>query len=172
MAELVSDDFINSILDEIEKLGDDNASIAEGGKYITFTIASGVFGVFLLKVREIVKIAPLTKVVESANNFRSFIELRDQMIPVYNLRSLLGIETIPFTDRTCIIILETWHNLKLKKLGIIVDTVRKPVTIKEESMVAVPEFLKSMDVNYLLGIAKINNDVILLLNTDNIKNMM
>jgi purine-binding chemotaxis protein CheW len=172
MAELVSDDFINSILEEIEKLEDNKTSIAEEGKYITFTIAGDVFGILLLKVREIVKITPLTNVVESHNHFRSFISLRNQMIPAYNLRSLLGIETIPFTDRTCIIILETWHNLKLKKLGIIVDAVRKTLSIKEEDMAAVPEFLKNMDVNYLLGIAKMNNHTILLLNTDNIKNLV
>ncbi len=169
MVDLVSDDFINSILDEIEKLEDKHPSIAEEGKYITFNVAGGIFGVLLLKVREIVEMRQLTRVVEDNSHSRQFIRLRDRMIPVFNLRALLGVETIPFNEKTCIVILETWHNLKLTKFGIIVDSVRKAMTINEEDLVAVPEYLKRLDVNYLLGIAKVNNDVILLLNTDNIK---
>lgn len=172
MADLVSDDFINSILDEIEKLDGSSISIAEEGKYITFTIAGGVFGISLLKVREILKITTPTRVVEDSSHSRNFIRLRNRMIPVYELRSLLEIETAPFTAETCIVILETWHDLKLTKFGIIVDSVRKVVNIEEEKMVAVPEFFTTIDVDYLLGMAIVNDNVILLLNTENIKNLM
>lgn len=172
MTDLVSDDFINSILDEIENMEDSNVSIAEEGKYITFSIAGGIFGISLLKAREILKMATITRVVQNGNYSQAFIRLRDRMIPVYNLRSLLGIEAISFTEQTCIIVLETWQDLKLKKFAIIVDSVREPMEIKQEDMVAVPQFLTSLGVNYLLGIAKVNGSLILLLNTETMKNLM
>ena len=168
MSDLVSDDFINSILDEIENLEGSRTSIAEEGEYFTFNLAGGVFGIFLLKVREIVKMMPMTQAAEGFNCFRSFIRLRDRMIPVYDLRSLLGLERRAYTDRTCIIIVETWHDLKLKKFGIIADSVAEVIKITEEDLADVPEFFKEMHISYLLGMAKFKNKIILLLNTDNI----
>ncbi len=168
MSDLVSDDFINSILDEIENLESSRISIAEEGEYFTFNLAGEVFGIFLLKVREIVKMMPMTHAVEGSNCFRSFIRLRDRMIPVYDLRSLLGLERTAYTDRTCIIIVETWHDLKLKKFGIIVDSVAEVLKITDENLVEVPELFKKMHISYLLGMAKFKEKLILLLNTDNI----
>jgi len=168
MSDLVSDDFINSILDEIENLESSRVSVAEEGEYFTFHLAGEVFGIFLLKVREIVKMMPMTRAAEGSNCFRSFIRLRDRMIPVYDLRSLLGLEHTAYTDRTCIIIVETWHDLKLKKFGIIADSVAEVLKITDENLVDVPEFFKEMHMSYLLGIAKVREKLILLLNTDNI----
>ena len=168
MSDLVSDDFINSILDEIENLEDSRTSIAEEGEYLTFNLAGGVFGIFLLKVREIVKMMPLTHAAEGFNCFRSFIRLRDRMIPVYDLRSLLGLESIAQTDQTCIIIVETWHDLKLKRFGIIADSVASVLKVTEESLVDVPELFKQMRISYLLGMAKFRKNIVLLINTDKI----
>ena len=168
MSDLVSDDFINSILDEIDNLKDSRTPLAEEGEYLTFNLAGGVFGIFLLKVREIVKMMPLTHAAEGFNCLRSFIRLRDRMIPVYDLRSLLGLEKIAHTDRTCIVIVETWHDLKLKRFGIIADSVASVLKVTEQSLVDVPELFKEMRISYLLGMVKSSKRVILLLNTDNI----
>jgi purine-binding chemotaxis protein CheW len=168
MSDLVSDDFINSILDEIENLENSRASIAEEGEYLTFNLADEIFGIFLLKVREIVKMMPITHAVEGYNRYGSFIRLRDQMIPVYDLRSLLGMEKTAYTDRTSIIIVETWHDLKLKKFGIIVGSVAEILKISDKNLVDVPALFKEMHVSYLLGMAEFNERLILLLNTDKI----
>jgi chemotaxis signal transduction protein len=168
MSDLVSDDFINSILDEIENLENSRVSIAEEGEYLTFNLAGEIFGVFLLKVREIVKMMPITRAAEGANRYRSFIRLRDRMIPVYDLRSLLGLKKTAYTDRTSIIIVETWHDLKLKKFGIIADSVAEVLKVTEENLVDLPELFKEMRISYLLGMAKSKERLILLLNTDKI----
>ena len=169
MVDLVSDEFIKSILDEIEKLEDDKAVVAEEGKYITFTLAGGTFAVLLLKVREIIRMTSLTQVIENRNRSRNFVRLRDRMVPVYDLRALLGIEKVPPCSQTCIIIMETWHELKLKPFGIIVDSVKKVVTVQKEDLAALPEFLKKLNVDYISGIAKLHNRLVLLLNTDHLR---
>ena len=60
MNDLVSDDFINSILDEIENLKSSQISMAEEGEYITFNLAGGMYGILLLKVKEVIKMMPTT----------------------------------------------------------------------------------------------------------------
>ena len=168
MNDLVSDDFINSILDEIESLKSSQISMAEEGEYITFNLAGGVYGILLLKVKEIIKIMPTISVVEGFNCVRKFIRLRDRLIPVYDLRGLLGLEKADWTDRTCIIILEAWHDLKLKQFGMIIDSISETLKVHEENLVEVPEIFTRMNTAYLLGMAKQKDEIVLLLNTDSI----
>lgn len=168
MSDLVSDDFINSILDEIDNLENSRVSIAEEGEYLTFNLAGEIFGIFILKVREIVKMMPMTHAAEGFNRYRNFIRLRDRMIPVYDMRSLLGLKKAAYTDRTSIIIVETWHDLKLKNFGIIADSVAEILRLSEENLVDVPELFKEMHISYLLGMAKFKERLILLLDTDKI----
>lgn len=44
--------------------------------------------------------------------------------------------------------------------------------IKQEGMAAVPEFLTKLNVNYLLGIAKVDNNLVLLLNSEAINKLV
>ena len=164
----ISDDFLNSILDEIEKSKIDQISMAEEGKYLTFNLAGETYGILILKVREIIKILPITCVVQGSNSFRGVINLRDQVIPVCDLRALFGLEKIDHTDQTCIIVVEIWYELKLKQVGIIVDSVSEVLNITEEDFEEVPETLAELNIFYLLAMANIKGKLIIILNTDNL----
>ena len=166
MDNLISDDFIDSIMAEIESSKKGRISMAEEGKYITFNLAGEIYGILIMKIKEIVKIMPITPVIQTADYLKGVINLRDQVIPVYKLRSIFELEKIDYTGRTCIIIVETWYELKLKQIGIVVDSVSEVLKINEEDFGKVPEIITRMNIAYVLGMAKIRGKVIILLNID------
>src|SRR5262245_7556429 len=101
------------------------ASSLEGlaGKYLTFFLGDGEYGVPVRKVREIVKLAPITEVPNVAPWLKGVINLRGKVIPIVDLRAKFRLPTIGYTERTCIVVLETAVRGSHVLIGIIVDSV-------------------------------------------------
>jgi len=76
------------------------------GKYLTFTLGEEEYGIGILKIREIIGIMPITSVPRTPGFVKGVINLRGKVIPIIDLRLKFGMESIEYTDRTCIIVVE------------------------------------------------------------------
>src|SRR5215510_16001597 len=76
------------------------------GKYLTFVLGEGEYGVAVRKVREIIKLPPITAVPQVAPWVKGVINLRGKVIPVVDLRLKFNVSASDYTDRTCIIVVE------------------------------------------------------------------
>jgi len=61
-------------------------SNAQAGKYLTFTLASEHFSLPVLKVREIMRLIPITPVPRMPPYIKGVLNLRVKIIPVIDLR--------------------------------------------------------------------------------------
>ena len=138
------------------------------GKYLTFQIGEEVYGLEILKVVEIIGLMPITEVPRTPDFVRGVINLRGRIIPVVDLRLKFGLPEIEYTDRTCIIIVQIARDDQAVKTGIIVDHVSEVVFIKGDQFEETPSFGPSVDTEFLLGIGKINDQVVLLLAIDKV----
>jgi purine-binding chemotaxis protein CheW len=104
---------------------------------------------------------------------RGLVNLRGKVIPVFDLRLKFGLEKKEDTDRTCIIVVRLsldGHSAEASEvtLGIIVDEVSEVVNVPAEAIEPAPAFGSSVDVSFLLGVGKMGNKVVMLLDADRI----
>jgi len=138
------------------------------GKYLTFSLESEEYGIGILKVKEIIGMLPITSVPRTPKFVKGVINLRGKVIPVIDLRSKFDMKSTSYNDRTCIIVVEIDASQSTVLIGIVVDTVSEVLNIKEEDIEETPAFGTKLDTRYILGMAKQEGGVKILLNIDKV----
>ncbi len=105
---------------------------------------------------------------ESADYMRGVINLRGKVIPVVDLRLRFGMESIDYTERTCIIVVEIEGLAGTVMIGIVVDSVSEVLNIKGEDIEDTPTFGAKLNTEYILGMAKMEGGVKILLDIDRV----
>jgi len=127
------------------------------GKYLTFSLAGEEYGIGILKIKEI-----------TPEFIKGVINLRGKVIPVMDLRLRFGLPAIDYTERTCIIVVEIAGQAGTVQVGIVVDAVSEVLNIKAEDIEATPSFGGRMKTDFILGMAKMNGGVKILLDIDRV----
>ncbi len=140
------------------------------GKYLTFTLADEEYGIGILKIKEIIGMLPVTMVPKTPEFLKGVINLRGKVIPVVDLRLRFGMERIDYTERTCIIVVEITGEAGMVQMGIVVDAVSEVLSIKAEEIEDTPNFGTRLESDFILGMAKKEGGVKILLNIDRVLN--
>jgi len=140
------------------------------GKYLTFYLEEEKYGIGILKVKEIIGMMPITSVPRTPEYVKGVINLRGKVIPVIDLRAKFDMETIEYNERTCIIVVEIDSQSSTVLIGIVVDAVSEVLNIKEDEIEETPTFGTKLDTEYILGMAKMEGGVKILLNIDKVLN--
>jgi purine-binding chemotaxis protein CheW len=145
-----------------------NAMADREGKYLTFTLAGEEYGIGILKIKEIIGMMPITTVPQTPEFVKGVINLRGKVIPVVDLRLRFGMEEIEYTERTCIIVVEIAGQAETLLIGIVVDSVSEVLNIKGEDIEDTPTFGAKLETDYILGMAKMEGGVKILLDIDRV----
>ena len=140
------------------------------GKYLTFSLANEEYGLGILKVKEIIGMMPITSVPGTPQFVKGVINLRGQVIPVIDLRMRFRINAADYTDRTCIVVVEIESEDRIIRVGIVVDSVSEVLNIKSGDIDDTPMFGTTMNTDYILGMAKMQGGVKILLDIDRVLN--
>ncbi|MBW1780318.1 MAG: purine-binding chemotaxis protein CheW [Deltaproteobacteria bacterium] len=138
------------------------------GKYLTFTLAEEEYGIGILKIKEIIGMMPITTVPQTPEFVKGVINLRGKVIPVVDLRLRFGMGEIDYTERTCIIVVEIQGQTGIVLMGIVVDSVSEVLNIKGEEIEDTPTFGTKLNTDYILGMAKMEGGVKILLDIDRV----
>jgi purine-binding chemotaxis protein CheW len=138
------------------------------GKYLTFTLAEEEYGIGILKIKEIIGMLPITSVPQTPDFVKGVINLRGKVIPVLDLRLRFGMPAIGYTERTCIIVVEIDGNSGTILIGIVVDAVSEVLNIKGDDIEKTPTFGAKLNTDYILGMAKMEGGVKILLDIDRV----
>jgi len=140
------------------------------GKYLTFILAKEEYGTSILKIKEIIGMMPITTVPRTPEFVKGVINLRGKVIPVMDLRLKFFMEAIPYSERTCIIVVEIESQDSTVLIGIVVDAVSEVLNIKADEIEETPTFGTKLDTDYILGMAKMEGGVKILLDIDRVLN--
>ncbi len=146
----------------------DKENDSRSGKYLTFTLADEEYGIGILKIKEIIGVMPITPVPQTANFVKGVINLRGRVIPVVDLRLRFDMETANYTEKTCIVVVEIEGTNGIILMGIVVDAVSEVLNIKEDDIEDTPEFGARLNTEYILGMAKSDGSVKILLDIDKV----
>jgi len=144
------------------------AMVDKEGKYLTFTLAAEEYGIGILKVKEIIGMMPITTVPQTPEFVKGVINLRGKVIPVMDLRLRFGMEPMDYSERTCIIVVEIEGASGTVFIGIVVDAVSEVLNIKGDSIEETPTFGTKLNTDYILGMAKMEGGVKILLDIDRV----
>jgi purine-binding chemotaxis protein CheW len=138
------------------------------GKYLTFKLGPEDFGIGILKVQEIIGMLAVTRMPRTPAYVRGVVNLRGKVIPVLDLRLKFGMDTRQDTDRTCIIVVQLQSGEATVTMGLIVDEVSEVLDVAATQIEPPPSFGASVDVSFIMGMGKVGQKVVQLLDADRI----
>ena len=136
------------------------------GKYLTFQLAGEVYGLEIIKVQELIVLMEITSVPRMPGFVRGVINLRGKVIPVVDLRLKFGLEATEDTEKTCVIVVRVAQGDGAVTMGVLVDGVSEVLDIEEDHIELPPELGLSAETNFVLAMAKIGQNVVMLLDVD------
>jgi purine-binding chemotaxis protein CheW len=143
------------------------ASVAErAGKYLTFELGKEVYGLPVLRVREVIGMQSAAKVPHTPDYVQGVINLRGKVIPIIDLRMKFRLPPTEHTDRTCIIVVQLTGRTSAMLAGAVVDRVSEVVTLASADIENTPDFGDGTTLPYVLGIAKTKDGVRILVDPD------
>lgn len=150
--------------EKAEYNGLQSLSVNIDNQYVTFMIEDEIYGVDVHKVHEIIGMTKITKVPNSMIFMKGMIDLRGKVVPVVDMRLKFNMEEREYNEMTVILIVEVMGKL----IGMVVDTVSDVIGLKEENVQATPHFSTKIDTDYISGIGRSDEKLIILLDVDRI----
>lgn len=146
-------------------------ALPASGKYLTFALAKERYSIPVLKVREIMRLCPVTQVPRMPLYIKGVINLRGKIVPVIDLRERFGLPPAIDLDRICIIVVQfDTPDGVLQLMGMIVDVVEEVSFFAEDDLELAPDFGGSIDTRFITGMAKSKDMVKTLLDIDRLLN--
>ena len=134
------------------------------GKYLRFALGDQYYGIEILKIVEILRLVPITRVPHTPNFVKGVINLRGTVVPVVDLRLKIGMETKNYDEKTRIIIVEDDVDGIKMRLGLLVDSVDVVNDVKANEIESAPSFGESDQSELILSVVKAKDRVYVLLN--------
>ncbi|WP_101758285.1 chemotaxis protein CheW [Oceanicoccus sp. KOV_DT_Chl] len=140
--------------------------VSEARQFLTFRIGGEFFGMELSKTREILEYDGVTAVPLMPRFISGVINLRGEVVPIIDLAVRLGRPAIELHRRTCIVVIELVSDGQQHTLGLLADAVSEVAEIQDSDIEDAPAFGAQIRAEFIQGIAKKDNDFIVLLDAD------
>ena len=121
---------------------------------VVFDLSTESYGVDIGEVREIIRLQEITKVPRTPEFVEGVINLRGGVIPVIDLRKRFD---LPIADET------RDNRIVVVDIGVIVDAVTEVLRLSIGSIEPPASVITTAESEYLLGIAKLDDRLIILL---------
>ncbi len=136
----------------------------EHEEFCTFMIGQEVFGVDILKVRDIIGMTDITPVPQSSFFLKGVINLRGNIVPVVDLRLKFRMPEVEYTGNTVIIVVE----IRGRLIGMIVDQVSDVIDIAVKSIHESPHYRANINEDFIKSIGRNDGQLIIILDVDRI----
>ena len=136
------------------------------GTYLAFPLGDEYYGLPILAVQEIIGLMAITAVPWTPPFVRGVVNLRGKVLPIVDLRRRFGLPADEERER-CIMVLQVsakagGHIV----MGLIIDHVPDVHAIAGADIEDPPSFCGGSDAAFVLGVAKVGERVVMLLDSD------
>lgn len=152
---------------EVESVESESQDVDQ---YLTFIMAKEEYGVDILSVKEIRNWDSATPIPKSPDHVRGVINLRGTIVPIIDLRQCFGMDAIEYGPLTVVLVLQVKSDRGHREVGIVVDAVSDVYTLDDSQVKAAPDMGDQIDVNFIKGLASIDEKMVILLNIDRLLN--
>ncbi len=145
---------------------DNSAQSVGHEKYLEFKLSDSYFAYPIARIREIMEYPDVEPIAGAPEHVKGAMNLRGQIIPVFDLALCIDKPYQPETARTCVVITEARVNGKQYLLGNKVDMVSQVLDVEDSQLEPIPELPYSIESPLLKGIAKLNGRLLTILDID------
>lgn len=142
------------------------AEDTQQGRYLLFAVGQETYGIPISAVTEIIGMQPISRLPDMPDCVKGVINLRGRVIPVVDMRLRIKEKAKSYTDRTCIIVIETQRIAA----GLIVDQVLEVAMVKDVDISPPPAMQLRGSLCYISGIAKTDGKIKLLIDCERLFN--
>ena len=132
-------------------------------QYLSFHMGGEVFALPIERVREVLDYTSVTRVPRMPEYMRGVFNVRGSVVPVVDLKLRLDLGSTEAGTDTCIIIIELLCDEGSAVLGLMADSVREVLDIPPGNIEEAPKLGTKLDTRFLEGIAKADEEFIMLL---------
>ncbi|WP_296131495.1 chemotaxis protein CheW [Pseudomonas sp. Ga0074129] len=131
-------------------------------EFLTFTLGSEEYAIDILRVQEIRGYDQVTAIANSPAFIKGVINLRGAIVPIVDLRIKFNLASVTYDPFTVVIILNVLNRI----VGIVVDSVSDVLALMPNDIKPAPEFGGSFDTQYLMGLATVEERMLILVNIE------
>ena len=142
----------------------DLAANGEEQQLVVFQLGAELYGVEIARVHEIIRLQTVTRVPHAPAFVEGVINLRGKVIPVVDLRRRFGLALADHTRASRIVVVEIGDQV----VGIVVDGVSEVLRVNNATIEPPSPVVAGIDSDYLHGIAKLPEQLVILLNLDRV----
>ena len=142
--------------------------IVSSKQFVTFCLGSELFGIEVIRTREILNLVPVTRVPQTPDYLLGVINLRGQVVPVVDLRVKLGVPPIEMTQESCIIVMEVQVDGEVIVVGGLADAVREVLELRDDQIEPPPRMGLKLKTEFIAGMGKMDEQFIILLDIDKV----
>ncbi len=159
-------------MDVAERVASGLAATGEvdGSQFLTFLLAGEEYGVDILRVQEIKGWNAVTPIPNTPEYIRGVINLRGTIVPIVDLRRRFGLEPMEYGPMTVVIVLKVMREGKSRVMGIVVDAVSDVYNVQDESLKPAPDFGSVVNVDFVQGLATVDETMVIILDIDHLLN--
>lgn len=133
--------------------------MAKHMQIVVFSVGKEFYGVSIETVQEIVRVPDVTEIPDAPAFLEGVINLRGKIVPVIDLRKRLRLHGVEKTKSTRVLITENGQHM----VGLLVDSVWEVLKMQPETIEEPPAMVSAIGVEYITGVAKVDERLIILL---------
>ena len=133
---------------------------------VVFRLGQEAYGVDIGQVQGIERMQSITRVPHTPSFVEGVINLRGQVTPVLMLRTRFGLKSTEHTKETRIVVVRM-ENADAG-VGLVVDAVEGVLRIHSDQVEPPSELVASVEAEYLRGIARIEDNLLILLDLEKV----
>jgi purine-binding chemotaxis protein CheW len=150
--------------DELQRLSSASEAPSPGPELqlVTFALDREEFGIPIGQVREVIRVAEITRVPQARPHVRGVTNLRGRILAVIEIRARVGLPPAEITPKSRVVVVA----VRDRTLGILVDGVSQVVKVPATTVAPAPEEVLSPGVDYITGVVRWNSRLIILLDLE------
>jgi purine-binding chemotaxis protein CheW len=133
-------------------------------RLVVFRLDHEEYAVPIQLVREVVRVADVTRVPHAPAHIRGVMNLRGRILPIVEIRTRLGLSRAEPTPTSRVVVVEVAG----RTVGLLVDAVGQVARIGERLVAAPPEEVRAAGVEAVTGVARVGTRLLVLLDLERV----
>lgn len=134
--------------------------------YLSFKLGEETFAANVGKVLNILEMVKITKVPKAPAYMKGVINLRGTVLPLVDTRVKFGMSETEYTANTCILVLDIDMDDDTVQVGALVDSVQEVLELNDKDILPPPSIGSKYKSEFIEGMARSNDQFIMILNMD------
>ena len=151
-------------MSQINQTPEKSQAESEMMEFLTFVLGDENYALDIMTVKEIRGYEAVTKIANAPPFIKGVINLRGDIVPIVDLRIKFEVGEATYNEFTIVIMLNVGERI----VGIVVDEVSDVIKVSDSEIKPPPEFGVAFDSSYLLGLAPIDEQMIILVNIESL----